>query len=170
MSNNEEFNISDAENDQDINFGTQKVGVEMEWGQDEITVKRGESTVMQRRNNPLLLFNAIRCSIDVFQHIVARMKKEDLDVIDDDGQSALYLVAKDGKVGMIRCLLEKGANPNIKNYDGKIPLEASEDSAIIELIKRAIQEKSKKEENNKPFSELSTLSNIYPIKCKTVGL
>ena len=64
------------------------------------------------------------------------------------GDSALATAAKAGNVGMIRLLLERGANPSLKALDGYDALALAKEShnaEAVELIQEALDKRRAKE-------------------------
>jgi len=60
------------------------------------------------------------------------------------GDTALHGAADSGNVEIIRTLLERGANPNIKTADGKYPLDLSRTKEVYELL-QIVREEIKEE-------------------------
>lgn len=59
-----------------------------------------------------------------------------IDVQDEDGRTALFIVTDKGKVEAVRFLLEQGANPDIKNRDGNNALLKA---VVLPIDKNAIE-------------------------------
>ena len=63
----------------------------------------------------------------------------EVDVQDDNGWTALHFAAQEGKVGIVRALLARGANANVQNSHGNSSLwvavmNASDDLSVIKAL------------------------------------
>ncbi|WP_349967099.1 ankyrin repeat domain-containing protein [Wolbachia endosymbiont of Armadillidium arcangelii] len=74
--------------------------------------------------------------LDIVKYFVDD-KKVSLDQKDDNGETALHWAALKGYKDVVTTLLEKGANPLIKNKNGKTPRDLANDENIIQLLKEA---------------------------------
>ncbi|PSN43688.1 hypothetical protein C0J52_19462 [Blattella germanica] len=59
----------------------------------------------------------------------------DIDLKDGDGQTALHYAASCGHVEIVRYLLDNGANPNVADSDGMLPVDVASGSEIVESLK-----------------------------------
>lgn len=61
----------------------------------------------------------------------------DIDLADSDGKTPLYVASQEKQVTVVRILLDRGANPEVKSMSGVTPLLAasrSGDPTIVELL------------------------------------
>jgi hypothetical protein len=57
------------------------------------------------------------------------------DCVQNNGNTSLHFAAMAGNSGMVKWLLEKGADMQIKNSEGKMPLHCAADSGDIDTIR-----------------------------------
>ena len=61
----------------------------------------------------------------------------DIDVQNGNGASCLMYVASNSKPDLVKLLLEKGANPNLRNFDDSSALDLAASLACLKLLKKA---------------------------------
>jgi hypothetical protein len=69
-----------------------------------------------------------------------------VDAKDDDGITALYLAVESGKTGLVRLLLEKGADPGVQMArgmeKGRTPLHVAAGKGNVEIVKALLEFKA----------------------------
>ena len=60
-------------------------------------------------------------------------RNEDLNSRDDSGDTALHLAARKGLRDGVICLLEAGADFDLRNYEGKRPIDVTENEEVTRL-------------------------------------
>jgi cytohesin len=58
---------------------------------------------------------------------------------DNDGKTPLHEAALEGRVEIVKLLLERGADPRIADNEGHIPLDYAKDSTIRSLLESAMR-------------------------------
>ena len=78
------------------------------------------------------LHMAVSCeNLDIIELLI--IEGADVNKVDDNGNPPILLVgSQDEKI--IKMLLEYGANPNIKNSDGRTILDVAYDENLIDLV------------------------------------
>ncbi|MDR2548100.1 MAG: ankyrin repeat domain-containing protein [Rickettsiales bacterium] len=64
-------------------------------------------------------------------------EKIDVNATDKYGQTPLHLAVENGHIDIVKALIEKGANPLLRNKNGKTPRELATNDDIEELLKGA---------------------------------
>lgn len=54
-----------------------------------------------------------------------------------EGWSALYLAASNGRADVVKLLLESGARPDLKTYEGQTALDVARTEEVKRLLRRA---------------------------------
>ena len=85
------------------------------------------------------LFDAITDYDERFKKLFD-LRSGDVNAVDDEGNSLLYVAASKNQLGKIRFLLEKGANVNFKNERGVSPLNVACDKNNLEAVKLLIND------------------------------
>ena len=59
-----------------------------------------------------------------------------IDLQDNNGQTALHIATEQGQVAIVLELLKVGANPNISDNSGKLPLQIATrgDTALVRIL------------------------------------
>lgn len=89
--------------------------------------------LVSMRKNPILL-----------QKLCTQSDKFDINRRDTEGETALILAVQEGMVASVKILLEAGADPEIPDNNGVMPLKAAQETHnqnIINLIRDAINKK-----------------------------
>jgi len=60
--------------------------------------------------------------------------KVSIDVVTTSGQTALHLAAKWGRIGVVRALVESGANLKLKDDRGKMPEDVADEATVQALV------------------------------------
>ncbi|XP_069685353.1 acyl-CoA-binding domain-containing protein 6 [Periplaneta americana] len=60
-----------------------------------------------------------------------------VDLKDRDGQTALHYAASCGHVDVVKFLLDNGADPNVTDVDGMLPVDVASGSEIVESLTKA---------------------------------
>ena len=82
-------------------------------------------------------FNAITSSDERFEKLFD-LRSSDVNAINDEGNSLLYVAASKNQLNKIRFLLEKGANVNFKNERGATPLNVACDRTALDAVQLLI--------------------------------
>ena len=118
------------------------------------------------------VFNAITGSDERFEKLFD-LRSGDVNAVDDEGNSLLYVAASKNQLGKIRILLDKGANVNFKNERGVTPLNVACDknalAAVQLLIDGGADVNTRTTRGNTPLScaasgkgcTLSAFNNVY---------
>ncbi|XP_021935607.1 acyl-CoA-binding domain-containing protein 6-like [Zootermopsis nevadensis] len=61
----------------------------------------------------------------------------DVDLRDGDGQTALHYAASCGHADVVKFLLDNGANPNVADTEGMLPIDVASGSEILESLNKA---------------------------------
>lgn len=61
----------------------------------------------------------------------------DVDLKDGDGQTALHYAASCGHVDVVKFLLDNGADPNVADTEGMLPIDVASGSEIVEYLDKA---------------------------------
>ena len=85
------------------------------------------------------IFNAITGSDERFEKLFD-LRSGDVNAVDDEGNSLLYVAASKNQLGKIRFLLNKGANVNFKNERGATPLNVACDKNALDAVQLLIDE------------------------------
>ena len=70
------------------------------------------------------------------------------------------MASQNGHTGIVKLLLEKGANPNLQAYDGYSPLMLSSQNGYSEIVKLLLEKSASvdlqdtTQQNNRPYSSL----------------
>ena len=83
------------------------------------------------------VFNAITGSDERFEKLFD-LRSGDVNAVDDEGNSLLYVAASKNQLGKISFLLNKGANVNFKNERGATPLNVACDRIALDAIQLLI--------------------------------
>jgi ankyrin repeat protein len=83
------------------------------------------------------VFNAITGSDERFEKLFD-LRSGDVNAVDDEGNSLLYVAASKNQLGKISFLLNKGANVNFKNERGATPLNVACDKIALDAIQLLI--------------------------------
>ena len=83
------------------------------------------------------VFNAITSSDERFEKLFD-LRSGDVNAINDEGDSLLYVAASKNQLGKISFLLNKGANVNFKNERGASPLNVACDRTALDAIQLLI--------------------------------
>lgn len=83
------------------------------------------------------VFNAVTSSDERFEKLF-ELRSGDVNAVNDEGNSLLYVAASKNQLGKIRFLLDKGANPNFKNERGATPLNAACDKNALAAVQLLI--------------------------------
>lgn len=83
------------------------------------------------------IFNAITGSDERFEKLFD-LRSGDVNAINDEGDSLLYVAASKNQLGKISFLLNKGANVNFKNERGASPLNVACDRTALDAIQLLI--------------------------------
>jgi len=83
------------------------------------------------------LFNAITGSDERFEKLLD-LRSGDVNAVNEEGNSLLYIAASKNQLGKIHFLLDKGANVNFKNERGITPLNAACDKNALDAIQLLI--------------------------------
>lgn len=90
-------------------------------------------------NNPdsegmgLIHWAADRGNVKLLQCLVGDLKA-DVNLKDQEGQTALHYAASCGHVEIVRFLLDHGADPNLKDGDGMLPIDVASDREIEKAL------------------------------------
>ena len=85
------------------------------------------------------IFNAITGSDERFEKLFD-LRSGDVNAVDDEGNSLLYVAASKNQLSKIRFLLNKGANVNFKNERGATPLNVACDKNALTAVQLLIDE------------------------------
>jgi ankyrin repeat protein len=85
------------------------------------------------------IFNAITGSDERFEKLFD-LRSGDVNAVDDEGNSLLYVAASKNQLSKIRFLLNKGANVNFKNERGATPLNVACDKNALDAVQLLIDE------------------------------
>lgn len=85
------------------------------------------------------VFNAITSSDERFEKLFD-LRSGDVNAINDEGNSLLYVAASKNQLGKISFLLNKGANVNFKNERGATPLNVACDRNALDAVQLLIDE------------------------------
>ena len=85
------------------------------------------------------IFNAITGSDERFEKLFD-LRSGDVNAVDDEGNSLLYVAASKNQLSKIRFLLNKGANVNFKNERGTTPLNVACDKNALDAVQLLIDE------------------------------
>jgi ankyrin repeat protein len=83
------------------------------------------------------IFNAVTGSDDRFEKLF-ELRSGDVNAVNEEGNSLLYVAASKNQLGKISFLLNKGANPNFKNERGATPLNAACDKNALAAVQLLI--------------------------------
>jgi ankyrin repeat protein len=83
------------------------------------------------------VFNAVTGSDERFEKLFD-LRSGDVNAVNEEGNSLLYVAASKNQLGKIRFLLDKGANVNFKNERGATPLNAACDKNALDAIQLLI--------------------------------
>ena len=83
------------------------------------------------------VFNAITGSDERFEKLFD-LRSGDVNAVDDEGNSLLYVAASKNQLGKISFLLNKGADVNFKNERGATPLNVACDRMALDTIQLLI--------------------------------
>ena len=83
------------------------------------------------------IFNAITGSDERFEKLFD-LRSGDVNAVNDEGNSLLYVAASKNQLGKISFLLNKGANVNFKNERGASPLNVACDRTALDAIQLLI--------------------------------
>ena len=61
----------------------------------------------------------------------------DIDVQNGNGASCLMYVSSNSKPDLVKLLLEKGANPSLKNFDDSSALDLAASLECLKLLRKA---------------------------------
>jgi ankyrin repeat protein len=61
----------------------------------------------------------------------------DVDLKDGDGQTALHYAASCGHADVVKFLLDNGADPNVADTEGMLPIDVASGSEIVESLNKA---------------------------------
>ncbi len=64
-------------------------------------------------------------------------QKIELDIQDNNGDTALHIVARTGNEHLLQKLLQAGANPDLQNKDGKMPKDICSNQKCYQLLREA---------------------------------
>jgi ankyrin repeat protein len=59
---------------------------------------------------------------------------------DVDGETALHCAARGGHLRMVQLLLQNGADPSVRNKDGRTAAAESEDPTVVAALVQAVQQ------------------------------
>jgi ankyrin repeat protein len=82
-------------------------------------------------------FNAITSSDERFEKLFD-LRSGDVNAVNEEGNSLLYVAASKNQLGKIHFLLDKGANVNFKNERGATPLNVACDKNALDAIQLLI--------------------------------
>ena len=91
------------------------------------------------RKNSENLFNAITSSNEKFEKLF-NLRGSDVNALNDEGNSLLYVAASKNQLGKINFLLANGADVNIKNERGATPLNAACDKNALAAVQLLIDQ------------------------------
>jgi ankyrin repeat protein len=83
------------------------------------------------------IFNAVTGSDERFEKLF-ELRSGDVNAVNEEGNSLLYVAASKNQLGKISFLLNKGANPNFKNDRGATPLNAACDKNALAAVQLLI--------------------------------
>ncbi|GAB5368710.1 hypothetical protein AAMO2058_001343200 [Amorphochlora amoebiformis] len=127
-----------------------------------------------------LLHIACRGGKFAIAQCLIQIAKASLNVLDSNGQHALFSAARGGHVDIVRYLLEKGAKPTLKDFHGETPLMHAVLSGSYNTVKVIIRrltivdinEKNNRGENALLYASrlghLGVLRNLVEVERATV--
>lgn len=59
---------------------------------------------------------------------------------DIDGETALHCAARGGHLRMVQLLLQNGADPSVRNKDGRTAAAESEEPTVVAALVQAVQQ------------------------------
>jgi acyl-CoA-binding protein len=95
-----------------------------------------ESNVTDSEGMGLIHWAADRGNLAVLKCLIEDLMVN-VDLKDGDGQTALHYAASCGHADVVQFLLDKGADPNIADIDGALPLDVASCTEIVESLKKA---------------------------------
>ncbi|PKN03617.1 hypothetical protein CVU75_01355 [Candidatus Dependentiae bacterium HGW-Dependentiae-1] len=90
------------------------------------------------------------CHTAVLQELLANTTVcATLDTPDEEGNTLLHTMARAEKLAQVKLLLEKGANPTIRNHQGKTPAQETMSLQIVSALQKEENRRIAIEEENK---------------------
>ncbi|KAJ9596523.1 hypothetical protein L9F63_012465 [Diploptera punctata] len=93
-----------------------------------------DSNIIDSEGMGLIHWAADRGNLDTMKCLIKDLTV-DIDLKDGDGQTALHYAASCGHKEIVRFLLDNGANPNLADADGMLPVDVASGSEILEELK-----------------------------------
>jgi ankyrin repeat protein len=124
-----------------------------------------ESFLLQRNKDGETCFHI--CFSNGYSNIVEYFLKEKklnifLEILDNNSNTALHLATMNGHSSIVKCLIEHGADVDVKNEDDISPLDFSCRKGFFEISKNIIASQEEKKKENDQLEPIDT-NNVYPL-------
>jgi len=96
-----------------------------------------DSNVVDSEGMGLIHWAADRGNLAMLKCLVKDLMAN-VDLKDRDGQTALHYAASCGHVDVVNFLLDNGADPNVADVDGMLPIDVAAGSEIVESLNRTV--------------------------------
>ncbi|MCX5827124.1 MAG: ankyrin repeat domain-containing protein [Deltaproteobacteria bacterium] len=101
--------------------------------------KEPELAYLKDKKGNSALIHAVANGHERIASVLLHITKQPDDVEPEKGFTPLLLAATDGHTAMVRLLLEHGANPNMKNFDGVTALHNAVFEKQIDIVKLLLE-------------------------------
>ena len=110
-----------------------------------LLLRLGANPRPQDQDGKTALLKATCCRAQNIVELLLQNSKVDVDVADKDGRTPLYFAVKFGSEGMVKCLLDAGAEINLVELEAlekpKLLAAVETRSAALELVRQALRER-----------------------------